>query len=44
MQLCKLLVFVIPKALEEHNITINEPNKKPSWSSDVAPSEESNNE
>jgi|TARA_B110000908_G_C10128079_1_gene390856 hypothetical protein len=42
--MCKLLVFVIPKAVEEHNITINEPNKKPSWCSDVAPSEESNNE
>ena len=27
----KLLVFVIPKAIEEHNITINEPIKPPSW-------------
>ena len=27
----KLLVFVIPKAVEEHNITINEPINPPSW-------------
>ena len=38
----KLLVFVIPKAVEEHNITINEPIKPPSWFDDVAPREESN--
>lgn len=40
----KLLVFVIPKAVEEHNITINEPIKPPSWFTDVAPREESTNE
>jgi len=29
--ICKLLVFVIPKAIEEHNISINEPINPPSW-------------
>ena len=37
----KLLVFVIPKAIEEHSITFNEPTKPPSWFADVAPREES---
>ena len=37
----KLLVFVIPKAVEEHSITFNEPIKPPSWFADVAPREES---
>ena len=38
----KLLVFVIPKAVEEHSITINKPNNPPTWFDDVAPREESN--
>jgi hypothetical protein len=37
----KLLVFVIPKAVEEHSITFNEPTNPPSWFADVAPREES---
>ena len=38
----KLLVFVIPKATEEHTITINKPINPPSWFDDVPPREESN--
>ena len=42
--LSKLLVFVIPKAVEEHNVTINQPKTPPSWFSDVAPREDSKDE
>jgi hypothetical protein len=38
----KLLVFVIPKATEEHTITFNKPINPPSWFDDVPPREESN--
>ena len=38
----KLLVFVIPKATEEHSITFNKPINPPSWFDDVPPREESN--
>ena len=37
----KLLIFIIPKAAEEHSITIQEPIKPPSWFSKATPGENS---
>ena len=37
----KLLAFVVPKAKEEHSITINRPTHRPTWFDEVSPTQES---